>query len=62
MTTSSGAALYTSAARRTHHLMCTSSECLTFWPPVTANPRKSLSKATGIKGKLGVIHRKGFPR
>lgn len=60
VTTSSGAALYTLSGETPHHLKCTSSQCLSFWPPLKANSAKSLSKATGINGKLGVIHRKGF--
>jgi predicted lipoprotein with Yx(FWY)xxD motif len=60
VTTSSGAALYTLSGETPHHLKCTSSQCLSFWPPLKAKSAKSLSKATGIKGKLGVIHRKGF--
>jgi predicted lipoprotein with Yx(FWY)xxD motif len=62
VTTSRSAALYTLSGETPHHLKCTSSQCLSFWPPLKAKSAKSLSKATGIKGKLGVIHRKGFTR
>jgi predicted lipoprotein with Yx(FWY)xxD motif len=57
---SRGAALYTLSGETTHHLKCTSSTCLGFWPPLKAKSAKGLSKASGIKGKLGVVHRKGF--
>jgi predicted lipoprotein with Yx(FWY)xxD motif len=60
VTASSGFALYTLSGETPHHLKCTSAQCLSFWPPLKAKSAKSLSKATGIKGKLGVIHRKGF--
>ncbi len=57
---SSGAALYTLSGETTHHAECTSSMCLGFWPPLKVKSAKSLTKATGIKGKLGVWHRDGF--
>lgn len=60
VTTSSGAPLYTLSGETAHHLKCTSSMCLSFWPPLKAKSAKGLSKATGIKGKLGVMHRSGF--
>lgn len=60
VTTSSGAALYTLSGETTHHAKCTSSMCLSFWPPLKVKSAKGLSSATGIKGKLGVWHRKGF--
>ena len=60
VTTSSGAALYALSGETTHHLKCTNSRASSFWPPLKAKSAKSLSKATGIKGKLGIIHRNGF--
>jgi predicted lipoprotein with Yx(FWY)xxD motif len=60
VTTSSGSALYTLSGETTHHLKCTSSMCLSFWPPLKAKSAKGLSKAPGIKGRLGVVHRSGF--
>ena len=58
---SSGRTVYVLKPETTHHLLCTSKQCLQFWPPVTVKSAKAkLSKATGVKGKLGVIHRGGF--
>ena len=53
-TTSSGAALYTLSGETTHHAEVHEQQCLSFWPPLKVKSAKSLSKATGIKGKLGV--------
>jgi predicted lipoprotein with Yx(FWY)xxD motif len=60
VTSSSGKAIYTLSGETAHHLKCTSSMCFSFWPPLKAKSAKSLNKAPGIKGKLGVIHRSGF--
>lgn len=58
---STGRTVYVLKPETTHHLLCTSKTCLQFWPPLTVKSGKAkLSKATGIKGKLGVIHRGGF--
>src|SRR6201999_2583514 len=58
---SKGRTVYVLKPETTHHLLCTSKQCLQFWPPVTVkSAHAKLSKATGIKGKLGVIHRNGF--
>jgi predicted lipoprotein with Yx(FWY)xxD motif len=44
-----------------HHLLCTSKACFQFWPPVKVRSAKAkLTKAAGIKGRLGVLHRDGF--
>jgi predicted lipoprotein with Yx(FWY)xxD motif len=55
-----GFAVYTLSGETTTHPKCTSSLCFSFWPPVKVSSAKSLSKAPGIKGKLGVWHRHGF--
>jgi predicted lipoprotein with Yx(FWY)xxD motif len=42
----------------TSHLLCKSSECLKFWPPVTVPSRSTKLKAgAGVHGKLGILHR-----
>jgi predicted lipoprotein with Yx(FWY)xxD motif len=58
---SRGRTVYELKPETAHHLLCTSKQCLQFWPPVTVHSAKTkLSKATGVKGKLGILHRKGF--
>jgi predicted lipoprotein with Yx(FWY)xxD motif len=61
VTDSKGRTVYELKPETRHHLLCTSSLCLQFWPPVTVRSAKTkLSKATGIKGRLGLLHRDGF--
>jgi predicted lipoprotein with Yx(FWY)xxD motif len=56
-----GFAVYTLTGDSKHHPECVSSSgCLMAWPPVKVSSAKKLSKAPGIKGNLGVWHRKGF--
>jgi predicted lipoprotein with Yx(FWY)xxD motif len=58
---SHGRAVYTLSGDTTRHPKCTKANgCFTFWPPVKASSAKKLSKAPGIKGKLGVFHRNGM--
>jgi predicted lipoprotein with Yx(FWY)xxD motif len=57
---SRGFAVYTLSGETTHKFKCTSAMCLSFWPPVKVASSKGLSAAPGIKGKLRVVHRKGF--
>jgi predicted lipoprotein with Yx(FWY)xxD motif len=58
--TSKGFAIYTLTGDTTHHLLCTQqSMCLQFWPPVKVSSTK-VTKAPGIKGKLGTFKRGGF--
>jgi predicted lipoprotein with Yx(FWY)xxD motif len=58
---SRGFALYTLSGETTHHPECTKANgCFQFWPPLKVKSAKSLSKAAGIKGKLGTWHRNGF--
>jgi predicted lipoprotein with Yx(FWY)xxD motif len=51
-------AAYTLSGETTHHVKCTKANgCLSFWFPVTASSKQSLSKDKSIKGKLGLWHR-----
>jgi predicted lipoprotein with Yx(FWY)xxD motif len=59
----SGYAVYTFQGETTHHIICkkTSSmatNCWGFWPPVSPSGG-SLSKQSGISGKLGTFHNQG---
>jgi predicted lipoprotein with Yx(FWY)xxD motif len=56
-----GRAVYTLSGDTKHHPKCTkASGCFMFWPPVKVASASKLSKAPGIRGKLGVWHRNGF--
>ena len=57
-----GLTVYELSPETTHHLLCTKANgCFRFWPPVTvASARTKLTAATGVKGKLGVLHRNGL--
>jgi predicted lipoprotein with Yx(FWY)xxD motif len=56
-----GVALYTLSGETAHHLKCTSTMCITFWPPdKVRSAHVKLTKPPGVKGKLGIIHRHGF--
>jgi predicted lipoprotein with Yx(FWY)xxD motif len=53
-----GRTLYVLSPETTSHLLCKSSECLKFWPPVTVPSRKTKLKAgAGVQGHLGIVHR-----
>src|SRR5437016_13181988 len=55
---SRGFAVYTLSGETSHHVECTrASGCLTFWFPVTAKSKQSLSKSKSINGKLRLWHR-----
>jgi predicted lipoprotein with Yx(FWY)xxD motif len=58
---SHGLTVYELNPETTHHLLCSKANgCFKFWPPVTVSSAKTkLSAATGIKGKLGILHRNG---
>lgn len=59
--TTRGRAVYTLTGDSARHPECTkANSCFSFWPPVTVSSAKALSKAPGIRGKLGVWHRNGF--
>jgi predicted lipoprotein with Yx(FWY)xxD motif len=55
-----GLTLYELKPETTHHLLCTSQACFGFWPPYTVSKTAKLSKASGVSGKLGKLHRGGF--
>jgi predicted lipoprotein with Yx(FWY)xxD motif len=57
---SKGLTLYHLVPETTHHLLCKTSTCFTIWPPYKVSKNAKLTKATGIKGKLGKLHRHGF--
>jgi predicted lipoprotein with Yx(FWY)xxD motif len=58
---SKGRAVYTLGGDTTTHPKCTKANgCFGFWPPVTVSSTKGLSKAAGVKGKLGVFKRNGI--
>lgn len=59
--TGSGRAVYWLSGDRAGHFKCTSANgCFGFWPPLKAHSAKGLSKAPGVKGKLGTVRRGGF--
>jgi predicted lipoprotein with Yx(FWY)xxD motif len=50
-------AVYTLTGDSKSHPKCTKANgCFSFWPPLTVSSAKKLSKAQGIKGRLGVWH------
>jgi predicted lipoprotein with Yx(FWY)xxD motif len=56
-----GRAVYTLSGDTTKHQKCTKADgCFAFWPPVTVSSAKNLSKAAGVKGKLGTFKRSGI--
>jgi predicted lipoprotein with Yx(FWY)xxD motif len=58
---SKGRVVYTLTGDSRKHPECVKSNmCLTFWPPVTVSSLKHLSRASGVKGKLGTWKRFGF--
>jgi predicted lipoprotein with Yx(FWY)xxD motif len=53
-----GRTLYTLSPETTHHLLCKSSECFKFWPPLTVNShRAKLKVGPGVHGSLGILRR-----
>jgi predicted lipoprotein with Yx(FWY)xxD motif len=59
--TSSGFAVYYLTGDSAHHPRCTKANgCFGFWPPVKVSSPGKLSKASGISGALGTLHRNGF--
>lgn len=53
-----GRTLYKLTPETSKHLLCKSKECLTNWPPLTVKSAKTKLKAgSGVKGKLGLLHR-----
>ncbi|MGH2891757.1 MAG: COG4315 family predicted lipoprotein [Solirubrobacteraceae bacterium] len=61
VTNSKGRAVYTLSRDTTKHPKCTKANgCFSFWPPVTVSSARSLSKAAGVKGKVGTFKRNGI--
>lgn len=55
---SQGRTLYVLSPETTHHLLCKSSECLKFWPPLTVSSNKTkLVASGGVHGSLGLLNR-----
>jgi predicted lipoprotein with Yx(FWY)xxD motif len=54
-----GRTLYALTPETTRHLLCTSSECIRFWPPLTVPSRRTkLVRAAGVRGKLALLQRR----
>lgn len=59
--TSHGFAVYELTGDSKSHPECKlANSCFGFWPPLKVSSAKHLTKAPGIRGKLGVWHRNGF--
>jgi predicted lipoprotein with Yx(FWY)xxD motif len=53
-----GRTLYTLSPETSRHLLCKTSECLGFWPPVTVGSSKTkLKNGPGTHGHLGILRR-----
>ena len=53
-----GRTLYALSPETTHHLLCKSSECLKFWPPLTVRSSKAkLLAGPGVHGHLAILRR-----
>jgi predicted lipoprotein with Yx(FWY)xxD motif len=58
LVSSEGRTLYVLSPETSHHLLCTSAECLKFWPPLTASSSSTKLKAgSGVHGKLALLKR-----
>ncbi len=54
-----GRTLYVLTPETARHLLCTSSECLKFWPPLTVPSRGTkLVRGAGVHGRLAILQRK----
>jgi predicted lipoprotein with Yx(FWY)xxD motif len=54
-----GRTLYVLTPETSRHLLCTSSECLKFWPPLTVPSRATkLVRGAGVRGTLAILKRK----
>jgi predicted lipoprotein with Yx(FWY)xxD motif len=53
-----GRTLYVLSPETAKHVLCTSVECLKFWPPLTV-PKQTANAAlaAGVHGTLGILHR-----
>ncbi len=54
---SSGHTLYELSPETTHTLLCRTSECLKFWPPLSASSASKVKLGSGVHGKVGILHR-----
>ncbi len=54
---SKGMTVYALKGETTKHLLCNSKTCLSVWKPYTVSKHAKLTKASGLKGKLTVLHR-----
>ncbi len=53
-----GRTLYALSPETTHHLLCKSSGCLKFWPPLTVRSSKTkLKGGPGVHGRLAILRR-----
>jgi predicted lipoprotein with Yx(FWY)xxD motif len=53
-----GRTLYALQPETTRHLLCKSSECLKFWPPLTVRSNRTKLKAgPGVRGRLAILRR-----
>ncbi len=58
LVTAQGRTLYALSPETATHLLCKSTECLSFWPPLTVPKRTSKIKlAAGVHGTPGILHR-----
>lgn len=56
-----GRTLYWLHPETTYHLLCKTSECFKFWPPLTVGSASAkLTAGPGVHGSLGILHRDGF--
>ncbi len=55
-----GAPVYQLSPETARHLLCSSSQCLSFWPPVKVAKGAKLTKGAGLTGRLGTLKRRGF--
>lgn len=53
-----GRSLYALSPETTRHLLCKTSECFKFWPPLTVSSSKTkLAARGGVQGSLGLLNR-----
>jgi predicted lipoprotein with Yx(FWY)xxD motif len=53
-----GRTLYSLSPETSRHLLCKSSECLRFWPPLTVGSAATkLKNGPGVQGRLGILRR-----
>jgi predicted lipoprotein with Yx(FWY)xxD motif len=53
-----GRTLYALQPETTRHLLCKSSQCLKFWPPLTVrSSRTKLKAGPGVRGRLALLRR-----